>query len=82
MNSPCFWSETEREGALSAASKLRFAFLDEMGRNGRPVTFSIGVLTYRGGSLTAEELVKRADRLMYSVKRNGKNGIACAGYTV
>jgi PleD family two-component response regulator len=51
-----------------------------MERNHWPVTFSIGVLTCENPSLTADELIRRADKLMYSVKNNGKNAIAYGVY--
>jgi len=44
------------------------------------VTFSIGVLTCLEAQITPDELIKRADSLMYSVKKNGKNAIAYAVY--
>lgn len=72
--------ETDDEAARIAVPKIQGALLDEVRRNDWPVTFSIGALTYRAGPITADELVKRADDLMYSVKKNGKNGIAYAVY--
>jgi diguanylate cyclase (GGDEF)-like protein len=40
------------------------------------VTFSIGAITVLKTSLcTADEIIKKADELMYSVKKSGKNGI-------
>jgi len=44
------------------------------------MNFSIGALTYRNGQITAAELVGRADDLMYSIKKSGKNAIAFAVY--
>lgn len=73
--------EIGEEAAQMTVPKIQSALLDEMGRNDWQVTFSIGVLTYRDGSIAADELIRRADDLMYSVKRNGKNGIAYAVYT-
>jgi PleD family two-component response regulator len=54
--------------------------MDEMRRNDWPVTFSIGVLTIVEAQITTDELIKRADSLMYSVKKDGKNAIAYAIY--
>lgn len=70
--------QTAPDAAQMTISRIQSALLDEMKQNGWPVTFSIGVLTYQHGSITAEELVGRADDLMYSVKNKGKNAIACA----
>lgn len=72
--------EVGQDAAQSTVPKIQSALLDEMRQNDWPVTFSIGVLTYQDGRITPDQLVKRADDLMYSVKRNGKNGIAYAVY--
>jgi diguanylate cyclase (GGDEF)-like protein len=72
--------ETDQAEALMIISKIQSALLDEMKRNDWPVTFSIGVLIYRDGSITADELISRADNLMYSVKKKGKNAINYAVY--
>ena len=73
--------ETDQKAAQITVPKLRFALLDEMQRHNWPVTFSIGVLTCLDAHITTDELIKRADDLMYSVKNNGKNAIAYAVYT-
>jgi len=54
--------------------------MDEMRQNDWPVTFSIGVLTCLEAQITTDELIKRADSLMYLVKKNGKNAISYAIY--
>jgi diguanylate cyclase (GGDEF)-like protein len=41
-----------------------------------PVTFSIGVLSLAKPELTIDEMLNLSDKLMYEVKKNGKNGIA------
>ncbi|MDD5274370.1 MAG: GGDEF domain-containing protein, partial [Methylovulum sp.] len=68
--------QTDLVAAQMTVSRIQSALLDEMKHHGWPVTFSIGFLTYRQGSITAEELIDRADNLMYTVKKNGKNAIA------
>jgi diguanylate cyclase (GGDEF)-like protein len=73
--------ELDQEAAQIVVSKIQLALLNEMQRNHWPVTFSIGVLTCYDAHITADESIKRADELMYSVKKNGKNGIACSAYT-
>ena len=72
--------ETDQEAAQITVSKIQFALLDEMRRHNWPVTFSIGALTCLDAHLTTDELIKKADDLMYSVKKNGKNAIAYAIY--
>lgn len=73
--------EVDQEAARATVRKIQSQLLDEMSRNGWPVTLSIGALTYLGGPITPDELIRRADDLMYSVKKNGKNGVAYAVYT-
>jgi len=72
--------ETDQPAAQIAVPKIQSALMDEMRQNDWHVTFSIGVLTCLEAQITADELVKRADSLMYSVKKNGKNAIAYAVY--
>ncbi len=43
-----------------------------------PVTFSIGAVTFTEQPDTLDEMIREADRLMYSAKRSGKNQIATA----
>jgi diguanylate cyclase (GGDEF)-like protein len=70
--------ETGQAGSKLIVSRIQLALLGEMQRNNWPVTFSIGVLTWQHVETTMDELIKKADELMYSVKKNGKNGIAYA----
>ena len=72
--------ETGEEPARAAFEKIRRSLLEEMKRNEWPVTFSIGVLTCRQPPQSLDGLLNLADRLMYSVKQNGKNGVAYAVY--
>jgi diguanylate cyclase (GGDEF)-like protein len=71
--------ETGQTAAQTAITKLHSILLDEMQRNGWPVTFSIGVLTCVDAPDTVEDMLKMADDLMYSVKNNWKNAI---GYSI
>jgi diguanylate cyclase (GGDEF)-like protein len=68
--------ETDQAAAQVIISRVQHALLDEMKRKSWPVTFSIGVLTCQEAQITVDELVKKADELMYSVKNNGKNAVA------
>lgn len=70
--------ETDQAASQAFIPRILNALSEEMQRNNWPVTFSIGVLTCRCSSLTADELVQRADQLMYSVKVNGKNAVVYA----
>lgn len=72
--------EIDKDEAKETVSRIQSALLGEMQKNQWAVTFSIGVLTYQDGEVTADNLIKQADDLMYSVKQNGKNAITCAIY--
>lgn len=72
--------ETDAEMVRVVCTKLQAGLLAEMQRKGWPVTFSIGVLTCQGVSPGVDELVRRADELMYAVKHGTKNGIQYASY--
>ncbi|MDX1321077.1 MAG: GGDEF domain-containing protein, partial [Oceanospirillum sp.] len=39
---------------------------------------SIGIALYPEPNCCSEEMIKRADRAMYKVKKAGKNGFSCA----
>ena len=47
-----------------------------MNLGGWPVTFSIGVVTFGRMPDAVSAVLEAADRLMYSVKKSGKNGLA------
>jgi diguanylate cyclase (GGDEF)-like protein len=70
--------EIDLDAAHVIMPKLQAALNARMAERQWPVTFSIGVLTWRGGAVEAEDLIRIADRLMYDIKRNGKNAIAYA----
>lgn len=72
--------ETSQESARVAVSKLHEGLLKEMQQNTWPITFSVGVLTCSAPSVKADELVRMADELMYSVKYGGKNAITYSTY--
>lgn len=65
--------ETDQETAREIIPTLQINLLKEMQQNNWPVTFSIGVLTCYTSAYPAEELIQRADELMYLVKREHKN---------
>jgi GGDEF domain-containing protein len=51
-----------------------------MQKNNWPVTLSIGVLSCVETPKTTDEAIKTVDDLMYSVKRQNKNGVQYATY--
>ncbi len=68
--------ETGAEAGQFVLYKLQRVLLDIMQKNGWPVTFSIGAVTFLGQPETLDEMIQRADGLMYSAKNGGKNRIA------
>jgi diguanylate cyclase (GGDEF)-like protein len=67
--------ETGRREAEMVTARVSNALAAAMDSNGWPVTFSIGVVTYASPPPTVDALVRIADDVMYSVKRNGKNAV-------
>ena len=67
--------ETGYEPAEIVIRKIQKILLNVMQNNGWPVTFSLGVVTFNSPPNTVDEIINRADALMYSAKQNGKNMI-------
>ena len=67
--------ETGAEAAEIVVRRLRRSLLELARERRLPVTFSIGVVTWDTPPASAGEMLKAADRLMYSAKRGGKNRI-------
>jgi diguanylate cyclase (GGDEF)-like protein len=67
--------ETSSEAARAVVSRIQQSLLRVVRQHNWPVTFSIGVATWTTPPDTVDELVKRADALMYEVKSSGKNRI-------
>jgi diguanylate cyclase (GGDEF)-like protein len=61
--------------------KIQSELLHEMEQCNWPITFSIGSLTCIAVPDSAEELVKMADELMYTVKHSNKNAIKYFTYS-
>lgn len=69
-------SETDPVEAKAAIDKLQEELLASMEVNHWPVTFSIGLVSFVVAPCSVQSLVNEADRLMYSVKKSGKNSIS------
>lgn len=63
--------ETDREGGRRFADEILERMRDIDTPDGRGLSASFGVVEYRGDE-SASELVKRADRLMYQAKSDGR----------
>ena len=68
--------ETDLEGAMVVAERVR-AVVEESTLGGDvPVTVSIGAVSHHGAGISAEQLLAVADRAAYQAKASGRNAIA------
>jgi diguanylate cyclase (GGDEF)-like protein len=67
--------ETNAEAARQVITKLHLRLLASMAQNGLPVTFSIGTVTFVTALESVEDLLQKADELMYFVKLHGKSDV-------
>ncbi len=65
--------ETPAEAAATFLNKIHSQLNRAMSARNWPVSFSIGAVTYPKAPPGVEEVIKKADMLMYEVKRSGKN---------
>ncbi len=72
--------ETGEQAAAEAVGKLRGVLLAAMEKNGWRITFSIGVAAFSSPADSADEMLSKADALMYGVKDGSKNMMKCATY--
>lgn len=63
--------DSDRNDAYQVAEKIRKTVENHLFSNGLSITLSIGVSTYKEGSISA--LIERADKKMYEAKSNGRN---------
>jgi diguanylate cyclase (GGDEF)-like protein len=67
--------ETDAESAAVVMAKVQTYLDSAMQQRKWPVSFSVGVVTFTTPPESVEEMVKRADELMYEVKRSGKSAM-------
>ena len=65
--------EVDRAGAVALADRLRVQLRETLAGRGDAVTFSIGVATFLRPPASVDEMILRADELMYKAKRSGKD---------
>ena len=68
--------ETDADAAQKVIKKLSTFLSGTMENHHWGVTFSIGTITFYTMPASLDELIRKADELMYTVKQNGKNNIA------
>ena len=64
--------ETGQDQVREVIGKIQKILMEAVRENKWPISFSIGVVTSKGNH-TIDEIVKTADKIMYSVKKNGKD---------
>lgn len=67
--------ESDVAAARGAVERVLAHLAEEVGRRHWPVTFSVGLVSCAKLECTHEEMLQRADALMYEVKREGKNSL-------
>jgi diguanylate cyclase (GGDEF)-like protein len=65
--------ETDMQAAHTVIDKIRAEIVREMNSRGWPVSLSVGSQTSYDARLGADELVRKADDLMYEAKSKGKD---------
>jgi diguanylate cyclase (GGDEF)-like protein len=66
---------THKDAAATLLKKVSSLLRASMKERRWPVTFSIGAVTFRNAPESVEQMLERADEMMYSVKQSGKNRI-------
>jgi diguanylate cyclase (GGDEF)-like protein len=66
--------EIDGPGAIALAERLRDQLRQHLSARWDRVTFSIGVATFSNPPASVDEMILRADELMYEAKRSGKDG--------
>jgi diguanylate cyclase (GGDEF)-like protein len=67
--------ELTGDAAREFCSRMRQVLLDRMASRDSAVTFSLGAATFNTPPGSIDEIAGMADRLMYAVKREGKNSV-------
>ena len=67
--------ETAETGALEGLRKLQAEVLNLAGKEGWPISVSLGAVTFFEVPTSLDDAIVQADHLMYRVKAGGKNAI-------
>jgi diguanylate cyclase (GGDEF)-like protein len=70
--------DTDEDGAAVVLSRVHGALRAEAAVRGWPIGFSVGSLTFRRAPASVDIMVSQTDRVMYEVKRAGKDAVRCA----
>ena len=74
--------DTDSASARILFTELRETLLQLAQHNGWSIGFSIGVAIFQTASADVEDIIHQADKLMYKVKRQGKNSILFEEYPI
>jgi len=69
--------ETDQTSAREVLNRIKAKFMLEMQKKNYPVSMSIGCITVYDASATADDILKKADALMYMVKNSSKDDLIC-----
>ena len=67
--------DTDEDTATALLNRLEAALAAVVREGGWRVTFSVGAVTFLTPPFSVDEMIGRADQLMYDTKRRGKNGV-------
>jgi len=67
--------ETDDRAAQVVLRRIRRQLLEAARREGWPVTFSAGIITWVEPPPSVDEMLRAADELMYTAKRHGKDTV-------
>jgi diguanylate cyclase (GGDEF)-like protein len=67
--------ETDSESAKILVDRIRTNTQKELDEKKWPVTLNMGVITYRKFDCSIDEMINQVDKLMYQIKKSGKNGV-------
>ncbi|MFC1808574.1 GGDEF domain-containing protein [Candidatus Omnitrophota bacterium] len=72
--------ETNSASAKEVVSRVQRHLSEAVSQNQFPITFSIGVATFKSRFDSLDEMIQHADELMYKAKHSGKNAMQCEEY--
>ena len=72
--------ETDQDAARVAIPKLRERLVAMVADHQWPVTFSMGVVTFFSAPRAPREMIRASERLMWAVKKSGKNNTRYASF--
>lgn len=67
--------DTEAASVGTVLDRLRLVLVQAAAEKETPVTVSLGAVTFERAPLSVDEMLRAADRLLYDVKANGRDGV-------